>query len=141
MSLERNTMDWDEEWQKIKEASYRYGVDSYFVGAIRKTENGGPGKEFGVLGVSAPTYDDQLRICIATIKHRLVQYSQNHQALFRYIAPNGDAIVIYHPAFIDWFATIWAPVDAGNDPDHLNRNWTNNCKYLYVHLIDADHQR
>lgn len=134
-------MTWAEEWELIKAAAYKVGLDPYFIAAIRKCENGGPGKEFGVLAVSAPTYDDQLRVACATVKHRLVQYSQNEPALFTYVAPDGDGVVIYSPNFIDWFASIWAPAGAGNDPKDLNRNWANNCKWQYVHLLDADHQK
>lgn len=134
-------MTWDEEYALIKAAAYRYGLDAHFIAAIRKVENGGTGKEFGVLAISAPTYADQLRVACATVKHRLVQYNQNEPALYTYIAPDGDGVVIYSPAFIDWFASIWAPGGAGNDPHDLNRNWSNNCKYQYVHLLDAEHQK
>lgn len=132
-------MSWLDEWAAIKVEAFRTGVDPYFLAAIRKTENGGPGKEFGVLAVSAPTFQDQLRVCAATVRHRLVEYNQNHPVFASYRCPNGESVLIYVQGFIGYLGSIYAPVDAGNDPNGLNLNWVRNVTWQYQHLIDAAH--
>ena len=47
---------WQDEEALIRIAAAKYGLDWHLVAAIRKAENGGAGKEFGVLSVKAPTY-------------------------------------------------------------------------------------
>ena len=133
-------MTWASEWQLILVAAARYGLSPHFIGAIRKTENGGEGKEFGVLSVSAPNYEDQLRVCCQTVRHRLIAYDMDDQSLVSYTAPNGDIVVIYSPAFITYLASIYAPSGANNDPNSLNRNWSRNVSWWLIHLLDADHQ-
>jgi hypothetical protein len=130
---------WQDEAALIKIAAAKYGLDWHFVAAIRKAEDGGPGREFGVLSVKAPTYGAQLDLCCQTVRHRLVQYDQDSQALALHQAPDGKQTVVYAPDFISWFAGIWAPNGASNDPDGLNRNWSRNVGYWYLHLTDLEH--
>jgi hypothetical protein len=110
-------VDWIKEKPLIVAACVEYGLDAAFVMAIRVAENGAPGREFGVLSVSAPTYADQLRICCETVAHRLETYLDNPTVR------NGTGRIIYRAAWIHYFASIWAPGDANNDPNHLNSNW------------------
>lgn len=51
---------WEQE--AIIRIARQAGVDPRLLAAVRLTENGGPGREFGVLSVPAPTYDDQERV-------------------------------------------------------------------------------
>jgi len=85
--------------------------------SIRKAENGGPGKEFGVLTPAAMRYKDnpdmsfktQARWAAGTIKKRY----------------KGD---------IEEFGKRWAPVGASNDPTSLNKNWSKNVKFYMENL-------
>lgn len=133
-------MDWRGEYDQIIVAANRYGLFPQFIAAIRKTENGGPGKEFGVLSVSAPTFADQLRVCCQTVRHRLITFDVDDTTLEPYVAPNGDTVVVYSVGFMHYLAGIYCPIGADNDPNGLNRNWFNNLTHWYFHLLDAEHQ-
>lgn len=84
---------------------------------VRKIENGGVGKEFGVLTPEAMRFKDnpemsfitQAMWAAGTIKKRY----------------NGD---------LESFSKRWAPVGAQNDPQGLNNNWLKNAKY-YMNLL------
>jgi hypothetical protein len=130
---------WQDEQALIKIAAAKYGLDWHFVAAIRKAEDGGPGREFGVLSVKAPTYLAQLDVCCQTVRRRLAEYDADRQALELHEAPDARQVVVYHPDFISHFAAIRAPSGAGNDPHGLNRNWARNVSYWYLHLTDLDH--
>jgi hypothetical protein len=122
-------MDIKTELPKIKEAAEKLGIDWAFVAAIREAENGSPGREFGVLSVGAPTYDDQLKITCNTISHRLMLYPGNP------LTADPFKRIKYNDRFIAYFASIWAPVGAANDPNGLNINWSGNVKAIYERLI------
>jgi hypothetical protein len=130
---------WQDEVALIKIAAAKHGLDWHFVAAIRKAEDGGPGREFGVLSIKAPGYAAQLEVCCQTVRHRLVEYDANNQALGLHQAPDGDEALVYGQDFISWFASIWAPNGATNDPSGLNHNWCGNVSYWYLHLIDLEH--
>ena len=114
---------WDDEWPLIKACCTAYGVNAYFVAAIRVAENGNPGREFGVLSTPAPTYADQLRITCETVAHRLTLFAGNAHARI-------GKVSVQSRAFVDWFAQIWAPGGASNDPTDLNANWASNVLML-----------
>ena len=130
---------WQDEEALIRIAAAQYGLDWHLVAAIRKAENGGPGREFGVLSVKAPTYALQLDVCCQTVRHWLVQYDADNEALDLHETPDGKESIVYHQDFVTWFGEIWAPNGASNDPGGLNRNWSQNVNYWYLHLIDRDH--
>jgi hypothetical protein len=115
-------IDWEIEWPKIQAAAHEYAVSPYFVAAIRHTENGAPGREFGVLSVSAPTYEDQLRVTCLTVSHRMRLFIP---------APHDPLSGL----FIQYFANCWAPVGVENDPDNLNVNWFTNCRASYQKFL------
>lgn len=85
--------------------------------AIRKVENGGPGKEFGVLAPQAMrfakdpvrSFQTQAEWAAGTIKKRF----------------NGN---------LEEFAMRWAPIGADNDPKGLNKNWLKNTQYYMENL-------
>jgi hypothetical protein len=58
----------------IRDAASRAAVDPRFLGALRRAENGGPGREFGVLSVSAPTYENQVRLAAASIRRNVERF-------------------------------------------------------------------
>jgi hypothetical protein len=120
---------WSEEWLLIRAAALAHGVDAFFIAAIRKAENGAPGREFGVLSVHAPTYADQLRECCATVRRRM---SEKPPRMGLRILRNGVVRLILPNDWIDWFGSRWAPLGAENDPLALNRNWSDNVVLLYA---------
>jgi len=113
------------EQDKIFAACDGYGIDPTFVAAIRLSENGGPGREFGVLSISAPTYDLQLDATCRTVVHRLTDYETKRGVPA--IDPDGR----YSADFLDYFGGIWAPIGAGNDPRGLNQFWVANVRSAY----------
>jgi hypothetical protein len=122
-------IDWSKEFTLIVERAAAYGVDPLFIAAIRHAENGGPGREFGVLSVSAPSYAEQLSVCCATVRHRLALSPINP---FMGIA---SPRLRYSDEFISHFASIWAPSHADNDPTNLNANWATNVTNAYKSYI------
>lgn len=123
--------DFEGEKEKIRAASALKNVDWLFVCAIRKQENGSAGREFGVISEAADNYDDQLRICVASVAHRVAAYQLN--PLVR--TPEGR--LRYSVSWIAHFAGIWAPVGAKNDPTELNENWFPNVCSFYDEFLLA----
>jgi len=80
--------------------------------ALRAAENGGPGREYGVLSIPAPTQEQQARIAARSIK-------ANKR---RWEAAGGPV------DFVSFMGSRWAPVGAENDPHSLNRHWEQNVK-------------
>lgn len=119
-------IDWTVEEPLIKLMSARYGVDFAFIKAIRSSENGSKGREFGVLSVSAPSYNDQLETACRSVAHQLERYASNP------IVRNARGRATYNQGFIKAFADHWAPQNVSNDPDNLNSNWNINCKAFYL---------
>jgi len=119
------------EEQDILAVSAQSGVDPRLIAAIRMSENGGPGKQYGVLGIGANTLDAQLHGAVNTIKHFLSAYTNDTGIL-----PIGDD-GRYTPDFIYYVAnggpshSGWAPIGASNDPNHLNENWISNVLNNY----------
>jgi hypothetical protein len=130
---------WADEVALIKIWAAKYNLDWHFVAAIRKAEDGGPGKEFGVLSEKAPNFTDQCRIACITLRHRLFEYSAQAAVFDLHEAPDEEKVLVYSPRFVTWFSKIWAPQGAANDPDHLNNNWARNASYWYLRLIDLEH--
>lgn len=115
------------DWEQaiILETATRKGIDPLALAAIRLAENGGPGKEFGVLSVSAPTYQAQADIAANSLKNSEGRYRDA-----RGITPK-DGAGRYTPDFWTFFAARWAPIDAANDPQGLNRYWLTNVTAFY----------
>lgn len=84
--------------------------------AIRKSENGGPGREFGVLVPEAMRFENDPRMSMIT------------QARWA-----AGTIKKRFKGSIDTFAARWAPTGAKNDPTGLNKNLPGNLKY-YMEL-------
>lgn len=115
------------DWEQtiIAATAARKGVDPIALAAIRLAENGGPGKEFGVLSVTAPTYQAQADVAAQSLKNSEARYRDTHG-----ITPQ-DGAGHYTPDFWAFFAARWAPIDAANDPQGLNRYWLPNVTAFY----------
>jgi hypothetical protein len=126
-------INWQAEKSLITTAATARNVDPFFIMAIRQAENGSPGREFGVLSQSAPTYDDQLRLCVSTVAHRLESFPGNP------LVRDAFGRIRYNAKWIAYFASIWAPVglDVKNDPTGLNSNWVKNASAFYEEHIDG----
>lgn len=129
-------IDWVIEGPRIKANAAAHGVDWAFVAAIREAENGPVGTEFGVETNGVVGYDAQLEACTATIAHRLEAYPSN--PLIRCFSADGFSRIRYTPTFIAYFASVWAPIGADNDPQSLNKNWYKNASAAYQRLVDRD---
>lgn len=109
----------------IQETSAQAGIDSDFLAALRRVENGGPGREFGVLSVPAPTYSDQARIAAESVRNNLERFK-------------GEAVDPitgrYTDSFIRFFSRRYAPEGAANDPMGLNRFHAKNLIAVYHKL-------
>jgi hypothetical protein len=123
-------INWAIEWPKIRDAAVAYGLDPYFIMAIRHTENGGPGREFGVLSEHAPTYDKQLQITCISVRNFIDSF---HDARVTELVMKKNLIttLAYASGFVAAFAKKWAPLNVANDPNKLNQNWYDNCYKYY----------
>ena len=106
----------------IRPAAERNGIESgsddfYLLLAIRMAENGGAGREFGIMDKRAYNLDLQAAWCSCTIM-------KHHK---RFGSPAVTA------AFIDDLGDRYCPVGADND-NGTNKYWKKNVKYWYRRL-------
>ena len=87
---------------------------------IRLVENGGPGKEFGVLTPQAMRFKNNPQKSLETQAKWAAGTIKNHY--------DGN---------IDRFAKRWAPLKAKNDPKGLNKNWAQNAKFYMNKLSNG----
>jgi len=81
------------------------------VAAIRYAENGGKGKEYGILHPKVkPTYRSQAGWCAATVQKNYDRWTK--------AGKKGD--------FITFLGNRYCPVGAKNDPNGLNKHWIKN---------------
>jgi len=120
------------EAERIKAAAARAAIDPRFLQALRRAENGRPGREFGVLSVSAPTYADQARWAAASIRRNIERFE----------AGGGTAVDPatgrYSEDFIRFFSNRYAPVGAANDPTGLNQHHARNLIRLYGQIASRN---
>jgi hypothetical protein len=84
------------------------------VAAIRYAENGGKGKEYGILHPRVkPTYRSQAGWCAATVQKNYDRWVK--------AGSKGE--------FIVFLGNRYCPVGAENDPNGLNKNWTKNVRF------------
>jgi hypothetical protein len=85
------------------------------VAAIRYAENGGAGREYGILHRRVgPTYRSQAGWCAATV--------QKSYDRWRKAGSKGE--------FIDHLGDRYCPIGADNDPAGLNRHWKRNVRHF-----------
>lgn len=97
----------------IKRAAERNdcgGEDFRILLAIRRAENGPPGREWGIMAPAANTFELQAAWAAVTIIKNRKRWSGE-----------GD--------FVTFLRSRYAPMGAKNDPENLNRNWIRNVKY------------
>lgn len=126
-------MKWTEEIDTIARVAAEYGIDPLFLAAIRAAENGGPGREFGIMTEGANTYDAQLRGACATVRNQLDRFDGRQLALLD--SYTGRKRVCYAAAFIADLGARYAGAGAANDPGNLNANWIENVAALYLHAV------
>jgi len=114
----------DDEVAIIHEVANEMGIDPTALAALRKTEAGGPGREFGVLSVSAPTYYEQARIAAQSISNAIGRAGTKGIMVF-------DAGGRYTAEFLHDFSARYAPIGAENDPAGLNKNHARNLVSWY----------
>ena len=118
-----------EERRILERTAKRAGIDPAFLQALRRAENGGPGREFGVLSVPAPTYHEQARVAAESIRRNVERFAERGgQAV-------DPATGRYTPDFIAFFSSRYAPVGVGNDPSGLNRHHARNLLRLYTDAV------
>ena len=84
------------------------------VAAIRYAENGGKGREYGILHERCPnTYRGQAGWCAATV--------QKNYDRWVWAGKKGD--------FVSFLASRYAPVGVDNDPNRLNVHWYKNVRF------------
>jgi hypothetical protein len=110
----------------------RTGVDRSLLTALRRIENGGPGKEFGVLSVPAADLDGQARIAANTVRNNLVRFERGGGIA---IDPTSGR---YTEDFLRFLSSRYAPVGAQNDPNGLNRFHAANLIAHYRKANGAD---
>jgi hypothetical protein len=110
----------------IQRIAAEVGVQPQFLAAIRIAENGGPGREFGVMSTEATTYELQCLICARSIRNNLFRFVVRKGGIFPYGADDH-----YTDEFIAFMAERWAPNGVANDPAHLNQNWFTNVAHAY----------
>ena len=85
------------------------------VAAIRYAENGGKGKEYGILHPRVkPTYRSQAGWCAATVQKNYDRWVKAGR--------KGDYLV--------FLSKRYCPVGADNDPNGLNHHWLGNVRKL-----------
>jgi len=85
------------------------------VTAIRYAENGGKGREYGILHKRCPkTYRGQAGWCAATVQKNYDRWVK--------AGKRGE--------FIDFLGRVYCPVGAENDPTGLNKHWTKNVRHF-----------
>jgi len=123
----------DELPQILKHAN-NMGVEPELLMAMRHAENGGKGKEYGVLS-NGEKYDNnkgytldgkfylyvdekekQLYWAAITVRKNIERFKNDHKD---------------HKDFISFLASRYAPIGVKNDPNGLNKNWGPNVKFLY----------
>jgi hypothetical protein len=97
--------------ENIPEASMRPYFTRLII-AIRTAENGGPGRQFGVLHPKADTFRKQAGWCAAICWKRYEEWKKK---------PSSSKFLVY-------LANRYAPVGAKNDPLLLNHNWLLNVR-------------
>tara|TARA_Y100000310_G_scaffold282466_1_gene303730 strand:+ start:108 stop:626 length:519 start_codon:yes stop_codon:yes gene_type:complete len=121
--LKKDGKERADEFKDAVDTNIRFGDNKYrlvaIVAAIRFAENGGPGREYGVLHPRVkPTYRSQAGWCAATVQKnwdRYIKAGLNPTDIVGYIAFLGKK---------------YCPVGAKNDPHGLNRHWIRNVTRL-----------
>lgn len=116
------------EAEVIAREAERAGIDPSLLVALRRVENGGPGREFGVLAVPAPGLERQAQVAANTIRKTLARFQrQRGEAV-------DPATGRYTEEFLRFLSARYAPLAAANDPTGLNRFHAANLIGVYRRL-------
>jgi hypothetical protein len=108
----------EKEYNIIKKAADRNNCfdDNFLVLlSIRKSENGRPGREFGIMNKAANNLDKQAGWAACTIVKNRDRWNKTDKKI----------------DFITFLGSKYCPVGASNDPTGLNKNWVKNVKTWY----------
>lgn len=128
--------DMQREWPDVRQVALSHGIDPLFIMSVRKHENGPPsiedGHAFGEFGLPTftyPTYGDQLKGCVKTIRTYLNEYPRN--PFIVQSVDLGYRRLVYSDSFIAHAGARYAPVGVSNDPQGLNKNWPIGVGLIY----------
>lgn len=123
----------DDEKARCAVVGMKHGIDYRLLIALRETENGGPGREFGVLDMNASTWDQQAEIAARTIRHTIGRWAKSVGGDWW-----DDEHGCYTESFLQYFSrggpgyVGYAPLRAANDPTGLNANHFPNLAEFYA---------
>mgnify|MGYP005812597381 CR=1 FL=1 len=109
----------------IAREAERARLDPALLVALRRTENGGPGREFGVVSVAAEGLEAQARVAATTVRNSLAHFERQGGVA---IDPTTTR---YTDDFLRFLSARYAPIGAANDPRGLNRHHAANLIALY----------
>jgi len=95
--------------------------------AIRCTEQGGPGKEMGILDKRCKTLEAQVRWARNTVINNMSRFGNKHLGE----DPIDYKNHLFSDKYLEYFSGVYAPVGAKNDPTGLNKNHLKNLRYFY----------
>ena len=123
----------DDEKARCAITGLRHGIDWRLLIALRETENGRPGLEFGVEDPAADTFDKQADEAARTIRHTIGRFARNvtpgewwDEVRGRYVA---DFLHYFSRGGLGYQG--YAPIGATNDPTNLNKNHFGNLVQHY----------
>lgn len=98
----------------VREAR-RSGIDPALLIALRRTENGRAGREFGVLSIPAFGLEEQARVAANTVRKTMARFERQGGTVV------DPATGRYTEDFLRFFSARYAPAGVANDPLGLNR--------------------
>lgn len=134
----------DTELADVLTAAETWGVDPRLLGALRKVEHGGPGREFGVMDPKAKTLAQQAEYAAATIRHTMGRFcGVGHDAPHPTGALGNPLLYDLRTGrltddFLAYFShgglgyPGYAPLGAANDPHGLNQHHLPNLLAWYA---------
>lgn len=109
---------------------FRYAEGSiailFMLIAIRCAEQGRPGLEMGVVDPRANTLEKQVRWA----KNSIINNEKRFTTKFG--NPARGTTGLFTDEYLKFFADRWAPLNASNDPQGLNKNWLKNARFFYA---------
>ena len=91
--------------------------------AIRASENGREGREYGVLSVPASTQEEQAKVTARSIRNNWKQWEEAGK-------PED---------FISFMATRWCPIGCDND-NGTNKYWSYNIRY-FLKILEGERHK
>jgi len=100
-----------------KPAEIKDYSDDQIANAIYLAEGGEKAKvPFGILSVECEGFDACRRVCLNTIRNNRKRYA--------------DYGYKDYDTYLEFLASRYAPLNADNDPQHLNKHWLKNVLYF-----------